>query len=157
MFRPVMHLLTVCTLFLIGGCESRSDHIHYLVPNGFRGKIVIYVNQPDGVSLKKTNGRFTCVIPDDGVLRISDKGPFFEWHETSASFINGDPIAVADEPERLSESQVAFWSHGCGQKGDGPLYVYDFIGTKAENEAFCRASETGKVIPGGIQHNKTDD
>ena len=158
MFRKPIPLLAVFIL-MMAGCESRSDHIHFVVPDGFRGAIIIYPNQPEGLSLKKKNGRYICVVPDNGMLRISDKGPFFRWNSLSASFVNGDPIVVAQEPERLSKDTVAFWPHGCRQLGDGPLFLYDFVGTKADNDAFCKATETGKVIPGTIKKEavkKTD-
>jgi len=144
MLRVLIGMLVAFMFLAITGCQSRSDHIHFVIPDGFRGAIVIYINQPDGIRLKKNAGVYTCTIPDNGILKLADKGPFYEWHEVSAAFTNGDPIPVAHEPKRLSKETVAFWPHG------SRVFLYGFVGTKDENEAFNKATATGDVVPGGV-------
>jgi hypothetical protein len=151
MFKLLISMLAAFTFSVITGCQSRSDRIHFVIPDGFRGGILIYVNQPEGIKLKKNAGVYTCCIPDNGILRIVDDGPFFEWHKVSAAFMNGDPLPVANEPQLLPKETVAFWTYGSRQKGDGPVCVYAFVGTKAENEAFCKATETADLVPGGVR------
>jgi hypothetical protein len=157
--QPVMlricRLLFVSILVLIvGGCQSRSNHIHFVLPIGFRGAVLVYPNQSDGTNLEKKEGRYTCIIPESGILRIKGAEPFYQWHSLSASFANGAAIPIAHEPERLSEHTIAFWPHGSTQEGENAQYLYDFIGTKTENEAFCKATATGKVVPGGVQESR---
>jgi hypothetical protein len=146
-FRIVKLLLVYAVTHTGLGCQSQSGRVHFIVPNGYRGAVLIYTNQPDGITLEVRDGRYVCEIPETGILRIKGNGPFYKWHSTTASFANGDPILLAHEPERLTENAVAFWSGGSRPGG----LVYDFIGTRAENQSFRHETATGEVRPGGVR------
>src|SRR5713226_752149 len=97
--RP-MWLGYVLMALACSSCGSqRCDHIHYVLPNGYRGAFLIYNEREDGIELRPNKGQITCVIPNTGVLRVKGKGPFYEWHSTTASFANGVPIPIASESE----------------------------------------------------------
>ncbi len=137
-------LIVVSMLF--AGCDKKSPTIHYVLPNAYRGAFIIYTGQPDGVVLQKRSNEYTCVIPPSGVLKVKGPGPFSSWHAVKASFANGEPIRVAYEWEHLDKDLVAFW--GAGGRDGGMLY--DFIGTKQENEVFQKETATGDVKPGRV-------
>lgn len=56
-----------CTLF------SPSNGI-YLIPAGYKGDIIIFFNQPDGVVSDVENGLLVYRIPENGILKIKTEG-----------------------------------------------------------------------------------
>jgi hypothetical protein len=137
-------------VLIFPGCQSRSEHLHYVLPNDFRGAIVIFTERADGETLPKEGNRYICRIPANGMLQVKGKGPCYQWHTTSAAFENGQVIPVANEPQSIGPDTVAFW--GCGSRSGG--MVYDFIGTKAEYEQFCKDTATADIKPGSIRAAK---
>jgi hypothetical protein len=124
--------------------------VHYVLTNDFRGALVIYTNRSDGAALSKDGNRWICRIPESGVPLIKGKGPFYQWHTTSAAFENGQVIPVAGEPASIGADTVAFWGGGSRSRG----MVYDFIGTKKEYEQFCKDTATAEVKPGSVRRTK---
>lgn len=55
----------------------------YLVPEGYRGPIVVAFNHPRGVKRERTIDAYVYRIPRDGILRIRDSMPegfkMFAW------------------------------------------------------------------------------
>jgi hypothetical protein len=121
--------------------------VHYVVPDGFQGAILIYYDTPDGITLKKDNDQYTIRVPSTGVLRIRGKGPFFGWCSLTASYENGRNIPVAYEPEKLAKDTIAFWPHGSRNN----KFIYDFVGTRSENKEFSELAGTGDIIPGRVR------
>jgi hypothetical protein len=46
----------------------------YLIPKGYTGDVIIFFNQPDGVTPEVENGLYVYKIPEDGVLKVKSKG-----------------------------------------------------------------------------------
>jgi len=46
----------------------------YLIPNGYRGDVIIVFNQPDGIIPEVENGLYVYKIPDDGILKVNTEG-----------------------------------------------------------------------------------
>lgn len=134
-------------LAVFPSCNRAQPHIHFVVPNGFRGAFIIYTNSPRGGGLMRQGSNYTCVIPDNGVLHLREEGPFFQWHTRSASYADGKNIPEYQGGGAIDDDTVAFW--GGGSRGEG--MVYDFIGTKAEKAAFYRETEAAEIKPGRIR------
>src|SRR5262249_9604745 len=94
--------------------------------------------------LRYKDGCYTCIIPENGILHVKGKGPFYRWHSTTATFASGN--SIPEGTERLSEDVVAFW-HGGSRPGG---LLYDFIGTKAELAAFRKEIERDEIRSGGV-------
>jgi hypothetical protein len=108
--------------------------------------ILIYTNQPDGVSLEPKDGCYEITIPSNGILKVRGPGPFYQWHTLSASFANGGPLPVANDPDAIGETTVALWPGGSGQGG----LVYDFVGTPARHRVFSKEESPDRLRPGRV-------
>lgn len=65
--------------------------IHFVVPDGFRGKIK-FIRDFRGLAIDPETNLIVFQIPDSGVLRVKSLKPFRKRHTLTASFANGDPI-----------------------------------------------------------------
>jgi hypothetical protein len=121
--------------------------IHFVLPEGYRGGLLIRTDRNDGVELKAANGVFTCPIPAEGILSIKGKGPFFEWHRVQASYANGDSIPIGRPNDSLPDDVVAYWSGGSSSEG-----VIDyFVGTRAESLKHFKESAAADPKVGGVR------
>src|SRR5262245_37917960 len=119
--------LSILSVVLCSGCTKRSPHIRVVVPTGFRGAVLIYVEQPNGLIVKPQDNRYVLTIPPEGILRLKERAALRDWHTLSACFLNDEEIPVAWEEEQIPEGVVAFWGGGSRPGG----LTYDFIVTKA--------------------------
>lgn len=46
----------------------------YLIPKGYRGEVIILLDQPDGIVPEVEDGLYVYEIPTDGLLKIKTKG-----------------------------------------------------------------------------------
>jgi hypothetical protein len=136
-------------LSAVCGCHRfvTSPHVHYVVPIGFRGAIVVYTNDAAGTSLPSQKNSYTCIVPETGILRLREKGPFYSWHTTSASFADGTSIPVAQPDASIEDETILFWSGGARPDG----MIYDFVGTKAEKKLFDKETAAGDIVPGRVR------
>ena len=72
----------------------------------FRGE------ETEGVSVLPTNGIRQYFIPADGVLKIKEKLPTYEWHSSSARRNSGVSIPVDHPPVVISHETIALRSVG---------------------------------------------
>lgn len=131
------------------GCERHSPLVHFILPQGFRGAIVVYVNQLDGLVLANTRGVYECRIPETGILKVRGEEPFYSWHRKRASYEDGTMIPVAQETENLADHVVAFWSGSSDSRG----FFECFVGTKREAKVFYQETAAGDAKPGSVQKN----
>jgi hypothetical protein len=124
--------------------------VQYVIPNGFRGGIVIYPDQPDGVELKKTDGVWQIEVPKNGILRIRGRRPLLDtWCKETACFASRKKIRIpVDLREVNDEGQILMDRQGSRARNNGPLYCFSFIGTKSETKA-ARLEDTD--TPGSIR------
>ena len=74
--NQIKHLATVLILLLCGSCcvFAKATEVDYLIPDGFRGGVIVLYNQADGVKPQKTqDGTLVYKIPKDGFLKIKPK------------------------------------------------------------------------------------
>lgn len=135
--------------FALYGCESSPCNVHMIVPRHFRGAIIVYVNQGDGISVPKRNGAFTIVVPPSGVVRI--KNDPFRFYDLTASYYGGKKIPVKHRGDDLKTDvkTVCYWDGGARSN-----MSYDFIGTREEYLAFMKNVAAGRVDPGKIVTGK---
>jgi hypothetical protein len=142
----ICSVVLVISLLLVG-CSRKAPRIHYIVPVGFRGAIILYTNCPDGIPWQKTDSILTCTIPTKGVVCLKDAGVLEEWHSLTAAFDDGQalPIAFADG-SRLSPREVAIWPLWTNE--DSILY---FVGASDEYRKAKAAWGRGVLlVPGNI-------
>jgi hypothetical protein len=125
----VFAALTLCAL---AGCGPA--HVHFVLPDDFRGAFAIMPDQPDGIELRKTEGCYVIPIPETGILRIKGDGPFGSYLAT-ASFDSGMPIwsskRIDDKP---AQGTVALWGGSTEilNEDDRQVYYWWFVGTEEE-------------------------
>ncbi len=68
-------LVVALLLATMAGCTDRAEPETFLIRNGYRGKVNVIFNQPNGQPEKYENGRRVYEIPSDGILltRFKDK------------------------------------------------------------------------------------
>jgi len=117
--------------------------IHFNVPDGYVGHILIFQNEGVGEKLSKEAGAYQVNVPSNGVVILDSIEPFEHMHTESASYQSGKVIPehkqVAAPGYRqgwtsaLLPSQVGFYGGGSGSEsfqGSTPCRVIDyFIGT----------------------------
>jgi hypothetical protein len=81
------------------------DRIEYVVPNGFRGTVIIR-HQPDAPGLPVVDGRYVFNIPEDGVFVYGGYDPL-RHHLRTARFANGDQIWVSTRGDSPENGEVA--------------------------------------------------
>ena len=120
-------------VFLLGiaGCDSTLDRpIHFKIPNGFSGPILLLNSDTFPAAIQKTTSAYVVTIPNSGVLRLSDAKIFRRWHRTQASYMDGTRLSVWGE-----NADVRF--HECST-GTSNNHTYDwfFVGSEAERDSF---------------------
>ena len=72
----IKHLAVVVLLLLCCSCGlfAKPIEVHYLIPAGYKGGVVVLYNQADGVEPQTTeDGTFVYKIPKDGFLKVKPK------------------------------------------------------------------------------------
>lgn len=70
-FRFLLYGFVLFTL-ICSACSLVShpkDGI-YLIPKGYKGDVILFFNQPDGIVPEVENGLYVYKIPKDGILRV---------------------------------------------------------------------------------------
>jgi len=80
-------LIIVLLLIINYGIDKRSEHI-YLIPNDYIGEIDILYNQAEGEHIQRNKGKLVFQIPQDGILKISNKEPEYGWADINYYYVN---------------------------------------------------------------------
>lgn len=129
---------TAAQLFGLDSCPP----VHFVVPVGFHGDILITTNLQSGL-IPKTNtaGLITIDVPTNGIVTLKTWDVFECEHEESASFADGTPIPNPDmtpSGKIFPADQLGFYALGMEMHSTGAA-DFDwklawFIGTKKELE-----------------------
>lgn len=118
--------------------------VHLVVPDGFRGLFALQVSADAQTSHRDTGNRYVYQISQAGLLLISEKDPIFTWHQLSAEYASGAPLAV----DQVSDKDaVQLYSLSTDQQGNS----YYLVGTAAEKEQFFRS--TNRML-GGVANTQ---
>jgi hypothetical protein len=114
------------------GCgDGSGSPIHFIIPNGFNGKVEIIHDAENGMTLTNRAGTLVCAIPPTGQLRVKSLQPFQSWHSETASYENESKLLPASNSNGISFFALGTYaiSSTSGSNAQGVIY---FVGTKAD-------------------------
>ena len=86
-------------------CWKWFDYrIHYILPNGYHGIVKVVIDDSNGVSPKRSKGRYVYVVPEDGILTSAKNYPFLRSYSMTAQYSDGSEIPNGFD---ASSSEVA--------------------------------------------------
>jgi hypothetical protein len=113
----------------IGGCNGRKAYIHYVVPDGYHGYLVMRLNVDGGAKSVEVKDVFTYRFPATGVLDVADEGPFFTRpYIDAAAFASGGSLPVLSIGEPVGSGKIGFWDIS----NDDQKRIWYYVGTDAE-------------------------
>lgn len=103
---------------------------HFVVPVVFRGYIMLVPNAKDGVVIEKTADREIYHIPESGILKVADPGPFVTWQSSSAEWFDGTKLPRGYDltGDDANSEGIALWGVATDQHGN----VWMYVGPKSE-------------------------
>jgi hypothetical protein len=131
MLRPVfIFLLLLCT-----GCGSGTNQVEFVVPNGFRGDIVLK-HEPNAPPLPVVSRRYVVEVPESGVLAFGGYWPFGSYLYTGR-FANGDRLWVSERiDDRPEKAQLGLYSGPSRMSSQLKLPEYHwFVGTEEQSKS----------------------
>ena len=137
------------SLFALTACSDSLDRpLHFEIPPGFTGPILL-IEQPDAPNvLIKRPDEYRIVVPATGVLRLGDAWVLHRWHAVRASFSGGASIPYP------SESGVGFHLGSCGTSDNRIYFNWFFVGESSAAQKFFHSSESPKLEEEWLkQHN----
>jgi len=140
--RWVQEWVLLGFLVCLNACERTGEPVYFVVPNNYRGAFKLVVDEKDGIIMAAQDGRFTCVIPQSGVLKVKTNKPLLVWHRISASYADGTSIPLIGEGS-VATNTVVFSSL---QSVNNQTYWF-FIGTEEEIRA---AQKNPNLQIGGV-------
>lgn len=112
------------------GCQSRPPTMEFVLPDGYRGKVFIYVDPVNGVRLDPYNGYIRIDIPTSGVLGIRDDAVLSRWHTVKARYVNGTVIPY--EPNGVGRTNDPLFIDGDAGTNDGVTVHWFYVGTRSD-------------------------
>jgi hypothetical protein len=74
--KHVNMYISIILLNLLFGCKKSAEESLYIIPNKYKGTVVIIFNQKNGVPAQYKNGIRMYKIPENGVLKTQLKANF---------------------------------------------------------------------------------
>jgi hypothetical protein len=127
---PFLLLLLIASISNTAGCEFLNLRIHYILPDGYVGMFKIILDETHGIEVTAKDGRYTYVIPQEGILRVKSFAPFRDMREYTAAYQDGTKIIVWDST--VSDNTVALRGIGTHSTDQTPLTKTVLIGTKEQ-------------------------
>ena len=139
------------------GCHGSKDDrrltVDIVIPNATTGVFCIQEKPQAGMIVKSSGNLVKLVVPDSGILIVSDASFLREWHTTIVHYADGLPIPfVYDEDQPvagigcwalLSSSDSHYYYVG---KSKGREVVFDLPISKLSSY-FIRKTEENKNRP----------
>lgn len=121
-------------VFLLAGCAPQpSPPIHFQLPAGYVGVFALMLDSTNGISVGITNGKYTYIIPTNGVLRVKTFDPFTQPHTESASYAGGNLIPMdVDSPSNVVACRQAGDHEDQESSGQWVRCLAYVIGTEAK-------------------------
>lgn len=107
------------------GCSSRSDDEIWLIPEGYRGWLIIVPDRPEGIEKKNEGEKLVLEFPDSGIIKTKFGLPT-GWHSKYYYFVDSE-----------GERTEILYSHNgseAEQLADGVPYL--FFGTTSWRSPF---------------------
>jgi len=142
-------LTTVLFLAIIAGC-SRSTPCEkeiYLMPEGFRGQMIVYFDQPDGQAIQYEDEARLYLLPPTGLLKTQ--------FPRNGGCMGDNRIQFYYEDEMGDREKIDFWMDVpldsipantdyvlmtfLSEKGTKPDFTIHLIGTKQEFKSLTKS------------------
>jgi hypothetical protein len=152
--RVCLSISCVLWCCMLSGCggEPSGLPIKFIFPQGFRGGVILVIDNNRGVTVPVTNGYCEYIIPPSGKMLINESAasPFLKWHRTIAQFADGTMLPIGDEQRPLPGDPVAFYegTYYSGERaGTKETGLRSFVGTHKEYIKFLHSDwpEAGPV------------
>ena len=118
------------------GCSHRAPTILFIVPNGFKGLLLIS-EDPNAETLRVVKDAYTVEIPKDGRVVIKSLAPFNKWHKEIAKYPDGQNL-----PDKTSMSNTENGFYGLPYvQGRG---IHYFVGTRSDYDALLKRYDFDK-------------
>ena len=136
-------------------CTSGDDEV-YLVPKGYSGRVLIFLDRPEGQPVKYLNGKRVYEIPPNGILKTqfgSNPGwtdpNEYSYYDNSGSRTPIPSVDYSDaRQDRVQACCFGTGIAGVSENHPDVKFAEFYVGTKAEIDAAFAASE--KNPPGII-------
>lgn len=119
----------LCLMLICVSCDDDAINIRYIVPDGYRGILILKGNDRNGVDVGRTNNTVVLSFPDDGVLRVKGKLPVLKWHQLKAFYRNGTPIPVMTVRHSVPSDSIALRPLGVT---NDEMESWDELGTESD-------------------------
>jgi hypothetical protein len=134
----VPHYITLIALILAGCGDGSGTPVHFVVPDGFRGRIDIVRDTKHGSQIELQDGRYTIVVPASGTLRVRSFRSLQRWHTTTAAYASGMTLPVTGTAG--TNTDIGFFELGSSAASSSngarsPESVVCFVGTLSEARA----------------------
>jgi hypothetical protein len=133
------HCIIAFVALIFAGCgDGSGPPVHFVVPDGFRGRIDMVLDTKHGSRIVTQDGRYTFVIPASGTLRVQSLRSLQRWHTATAAYASGHVLPVVGTAG--TNSMIGFFEIGSsatsGNNGAGSTEsVVCFVGTASEARA----------------------
>lgn len=109
------HLCIVTLIFFAFGCERRTENELWIIPEGYRGYLVIIPNRADGVTRRHEGSSLLYEFPREGILKTQFDLSYGTRAKTEFFMVSKNGVRT-----RLSEA----WTSSDREKlEDGEWYV----------------------------------
>lgn len=135
--RNQKRLIVLLLLLLSFSCVSfaKPTEITYLIPENYRGGVIVFFDQPDGITPEKTkDDGYIYRIPPDGLLKI--KTPF----EKKAYKLK---YYLVDAKDNRTELEYIYPKNRVKKSGDTTRNQNDVTEDEQLNRIFVESHETG--------------
>jgi len=142
-------------MFIIMGCGYESAPIHFVVPSGFTGAIVIAQVEGYDMGFERTNGGYRYAIPRSGILCVASYSPFQRPFRLTAQYADGQTIYTNLAPgvppppgaesirvEALGQRGYSRQDPGDPKPRDWPMEAWFVVGTEVQVEEAQRQKNT---------------
>jgi len=106
--------------------------VEFVVPDGYRGRFVLFVDPINGVALRQRDGVVTIDIPVSGVLRIKDDSILARWHTPKARYQDGTPILYEPNGKAKPGEAMLLGAGSSEVDEDGTRIHWNYVGTRAD-------------------------
>lgn len=133
----LIQIISECLIVLFAitvgsGCNDKGSDVHFVLPTGYEGIIVIKEDRENGIELKKRHDAYSIEVPQNGEVRLKSLDPLRGWHSTSAEFGDGKPVLWCFEGRRdVAPSTVILQEESMDSNGNnwyliGPKEIIDY-------------------------------
>ena len=77
-----------------GGCDRSGPPVRFVLPEGFRGVLEVFLDKANGNEVVKSNGTFVVAVPTNGRVAVKSDEFLRRWHTETATYPDGTLITA---------------------------------------------------------------